>query len=236
MGGGEPPLSRRRFVGGSLASLAVSGCGASSFAPATPVPGGRYSTRFEGRENPLSEGGVWSHRGFHWARVQKKDGLAFGTQSGSGGYDDSYAYLAGLAADHQGEAVVHVAPTLRGEPHEALLLLRWADSATSARGYECLFSFDGGFDIVRWNGPYGDFTSIGQEDARLGRTLATGDVLRARIVGPAITCFVNDAQVGHATDATWRDGQPGIGFFRRETGENADIAFSSYTATSVRPG
>ena len=140
------------------------------------------------------------------------------------------------SADHQGEAVVHVAPTLRGEPHEALLLLRWADSATSARGYECLFSFDGGFDIVRWNGPYGDFTSIGQEDARLGRTLATGDVLRARIVGPAITCFVNDAQVGHATDATWRDGQPGIGFFRREAGENADIAFSSYTATSVRPG
>src|SRR5690349_12045995 len=139
MGGGEPPLSRRRFVGGSLASLAVSGCGASS----------------------------------------------------------------------------HVAPTLRGEPHEALLLLRWADSATSARGYECLFSFDGGFDIVRWNGPYGDFTSIGQEDARLGRTLATGDVLRARIVGPAITCFVNDAQVGHTTDATSRGRQPGSGFFRR---------------------
>ncbi len=229
------PLTRRRFVTGAAAGLIVGGCGA-SFSPPTPVPGGRYSTRFDGRENPLSEGGVWSHRGVHWSKVQKKDGLAYGTQSGFGGYDDSYVYLAGLAADHQGEAVVHVSPTLRGGPHEALLLLRWADSAMSARGYECLWSFEGDVDIVRWNGPYGDFTSIGQEDVRLGRKLATGDVLRARIVGPRITCFVNDVPVAHAIDATWGDGQPGIGFFRREAGENADIAFSSYTGTSILSG
>ena len=235
MRGGAPRLSRRRFVAGALSCLAASGC-ASSLAPTTPVPGGRYATRFEGRENPLSEGGVWAHRGSHWSRVQKKDGLAYGTQSGFGGYDDSYAYLSGLAPDHQGEAVVHVAPTLRGEPHEALLLLRWADSAFSARGYECLFAFDGGVDVVRWNGPYGDFTSIGQDDTPLGRKLATGDVVRARVVGPLITCFVNDVPVAHATDGTWRDGGPGIGFFRREAGTNADLAFSRYTATSIPPG
>ena len=220
---------------GAIAGLAVSGC-ASSFPLPTPVAGGRYSTRFEGRENPLSEGGVWSNRGYHWTKVQKKDGLAYGTQSGRGGYDDSYAYLSGLATDHQGEAVVHVAPTLRGEPHEALLLLRWADSTTSARGYECLFAFDGGVDVVRWNGAYGDFTSIGQDDTPLGRPLATGDVLRARIVGAVITCFVNDVAVAHATDATWLEGQPGIGFFRREAGENADLAFSRYAATSILSG
>ena len=228
-------LTRRRFLTGAAAGLMLPGCGA-SFAPPTPVPDGRYVTHFDGRENPLSEGGVWSHRGIHWSKVQKKDGLAYGTQSGSGGYDDSYAYLAGLAVDHQGEAVVHVSPTLRGEPHEALLLLRWADSLTSARGYECLFSFEGDVDIVRWNGPYGDFTSIGQEGVRLGRGLATGDVLRARIEGPRITCFVNGRPVAHATDAIWHDGQPGIGFFRRESGTNADIAFSRYTATSILPG
>src|SRR5690242_15733893 len=232
---GARSLTRRRFVTGAVAGLAASGC-AASFAPPTPVAGGRYSTRFAGRESPLSEGGVWSHRGIHWSKVQKKDGLAYGTQSGSGGYDDSYAYLVGLTADHQGEAVVQVSPTLRGEPHEALLLLRWADSLTSARGYECLFSFEGDVDVVRWNGPYGEFTSIGQEDVRLGRKLASGDVLRARIVGARITCFVNDVPVAHATDATWRDGGPGIGFFRREAGENVDIAFSSYTATSILSG
>jgi hypothetical protein len=63
----------------------------------------------EGTEYPLSEGGVWSHHGFH------------------------YAYLTGLALDHQGEAVVHVSPTLAGEPHEAEILLGWADSVVSAR-------------------------------------------------------------------------------------------------------
>ena len=81
--------------------------------------------------------------------MQKKDGLAYGTQTGFGGYDDSYAYLFGLTPDHQGEAVVHVSPTLAGEPHEAELLLRWADSAMSARGYECLFSFDGSIQVIR---------------------------------------------------------------------------------------
>jgi len=232
MRGRPRSLTRRGFLAGTLASLAVSGCG-ESFSPPTPVPDGRYTTRFEGTENPISEGGVWSHRGFYWAKVQKKNGLAYGTQSGFGGYDDSYAYLSGLAPDHQGEAVVHVAPTLAGEPHEAELLLRWADSAASARGYECLFSFDGGVQVIRWNGPYADFTSIGQDDARLGRKLVTGDVLRARIVGAAITCFVNDVQLAHATDPTWKDGQPGIGFFRREAGANSDLAFSRYTATSL---
>lgn len=235
MPGRARSLTRRGFVAGSLASLVVSGC-ASSFSPPTPVSGGRYTTRFEGTENPLSEGGVWAHHGFHWAKVQKRDGLAYGTQSGRGSYDDSYAYLTGLALDHQGEAVVHVSPTLAGEPHEAEILLRWADSPVSARGYECLFNFEGGVDVVRWNGPFGDFVSIGQDDAGLGRKLVTGDVLRARIVGPVITCFVNDVQVAHATDATWKDGQPGIGFFRREAGENADLAFSRYTATSIVSG
>ena len=101
---------------------------------AVPLISELYETLPDGDENPLSEGGAWSHRGFAWAKVQKKDGLAYGTQSGFGGYDDSYAYLFGLTPDQEGEAVVHVSPALAGEPHEAELLLRWADSAMSARG------------------------------------------------------------------------------------------------------
>lgn len=233
MPGRAPSITRRGLLTGSLASLALFGCGESAGPRPTPAPGGRYTTRFEGTENPLSEGGAWSHRGRSWAKVQKKDGLAYGTQSGFGGYDDSYAYLFGLTPDQQGEAIVHVSPTLAGEPHEAELLLRWADSALSARGYECLFSFDGGVQVVRWNGPYGDFMSIGQDDGRLGRRLVTGDVVRAKVVGPVITCYINGVQLAHATDATWTEGQPGIGFFRREAGTNADLAFSSYTAISL---
>ena len=50
--------------------------------------------------------------------------------------------------------------TLVGDPHEIELLLRWADSAQIARGYECLFNHLGGVQIVRWNGPFGKFTVL----------------------------------------------------------------------------
>ena len=50
-----------------------------------------FTTEFDGTENPLSESGVWSHTGLDWTKVQKANGIAFGTQTGNGGYDDSYA-------------------------------------------------------------------------------------------------------------------------------------------------
>ena len=229
-----PLLTRRGFLAGSLAAAAATACAsAPEPIPAPSTPRSRYTTDFAGTENPISEGGAWSHRGRPWTRVQKKDGLAHGTQGGYGGYDDSYAYLSGFATDHQGEAVVYVSPRLVGEPHEVELLLRWADSAYEARGYECLWSFEGDVDIVRWNGPPGDFNSIGVAEGRLGRRLVTGDQVRARVVGPVITCYINDRLMARATDATWKDGQPGIGFYRREAGAASDLAFSRYTATSL---
>ncbi len=224
-------VTRRGFLAAALGPLAVAGCErpASSVSASTPVR--EFTTSFVGTENPLSEGGAWSHRGWSWTKVQKRDGLAYGTQTGFGGYDDSYAYLSGFAPDHGGEATVYVSPTLTGSPHEAEILLRRADSPLSARGYECTFTFEGDIQIVRWNGPFGDFTPIGGDN--LNRRLVTGDVLRATIVGATLTCFVNRMPLARATDATWKDGQPGIGFFRREAGANSDLAFSRYSAMSL---
>ncbi len=65
-----------------------------------------------------------------------------------------------------------VVPAGRRAPRGELLL-RWADSVYQARGYECLWSFEGDIDIVRWNGPPGDFNSIGAAEGRLGRRLMT---------------------------------------------------------------
>lgn len=225
-------LTRRDFVTASLAALAAA-CDRPPIATPPPSAGRRYATTFPGIENPLSEGDAWLHHGRHWTKVQKKDGLAYGTQSGVGGYDDSYAYLSGFAPDHQGEAVVHVAPGISQGPHEAELLLRWSDSTFSARGYECLFNFTGDIQIMRWNGPFGDFTEVGGMAGRRSRRLSTGDVLRARIVGSVISCYINGVLLAQATDRVWTDGQPGIGFFKREAGANADLAFSRYTATAA---
>ena len=55
-----------------------------------------YATNFLLEENPISEGGVWQHRGTSWATVRTFANRAIGSQTGSGGYDDAYAYLSGF--------------------------------------------------------------------------------------------------------------------------------------------
>jgi hypothetical protein len=199
-----------------------------------PPPGPkRYSTDFSAVEQPLSEGGAWNNRGRHWTKVRSANGLAFGTNGARNTFDDSYAYLGGFDADHEAEAVIHRNPNLTTNPHEAELLLRWADTTEIARGYEVQFNHAGGVQVVRWNGPFGDFTPLRGSQGSIGRVLKSGDVVRARIVGSTITCFVNNVEVARVTDGTWATGQPGIGFFKRLDGSNTDLAFSRFSAKSL---
>jgi len=189
-----------------------------------------YTTDFLGTENPLSEGGSWSNSGGDWTYVQKKDGLAFGTQTGTGGYDDSYAVLSGFQSDHSAWGRIHIDSQIdRSCNHEVEILLRWSDSPGRAQGYECLIRFDGRYaEIVRWNGPKGDFTYLARTSFP---ELRHGDEFKGQVSGNTITMYVNDVEVVSVTDDTYIDGNPGIGFFRRDCGTNADFAFSSYAAT-----
>jgi hypothetical protein len=157
--------------------------------------------------------------------------LAFGTNGPANTYDDSYAYLSGFAPNQQGEAIVHVDPNLVGDPHEVELLLRWADSPSMARGYECLFQHNGIVQIMRWNGAFGDFTPLSSD--QLGRALRTGDVIKATVIGSIITAYINGVPILQVTDSTYSTGQPGIAFFKRIAGLNTDLAISSYTASSL---
>jgi hypothetical protein len=201
--------------------------------PPTPPATFVYSTNFDLAENPLSEGGKWFNTGQLWTKVRTANGLAFGTNGATNTYDDSYAYLSGFASNQQGEAVVHVDPNLTGAPHEVELLLRWEDAALSARGYECLFHFDGQVQIMRWNGAFGDFTELsGTGSNTLGRNFVSGDVIKANIIGSTITIYVNGVPLYQAVDSTWTTGQPGIGFFKRTAGANTDFAITSYIASS----
>ena len=189
-----------------------------------------YTTSFDGTENPLSEGGVWSHNGLHWKKVQKANGIAFGSQTGSGGYDDSYAYLSGFPADQSASAVIQRTSGSSGN-HEVEILLRWRDTPDSAKGYECLIPYDGAYPphIVRWNGPLGDFTFLKRGDVSV--LAKTGDTFRATIQGNLIIGYFNGVEIIRATDPTYTTGNPGIGFYRETGGTNSDMAFTSYTAT-----
>jgi hypothetical protein len=94
----------------------------------------------------------------------------------------------------------------------------------------------GYIQIVRWNGPLGDFTVIADDSCGInglsnGIGLSSGDVLKASVIGDTITAYINDAQVCQVTDSTYTNGSPGMGFFLQGSGVNSDFGFTDFTAT-----
>ena len=183
--------------------------------PRTPIM--LYQTDFDRTETLISEGGVWSHSGLDWTTVATANGLAIGTQTGGvGRFDDSYAFLSGFPADQAASVVIHKDPKLdTTTQHEVEILLRWADSADAARGYECNLSYDGAYaEIVRWNGAYGDFTYVTPQGSGGPGSVHDGDIFTAQIVGNTITTALNGIRLAQAKDSKWSTGNPGIGLFR----------------------
>lgn len=197
-------------------------------------PTGSYSTDFNLTENPISEGGQWHRANNIFTNVRTANGRAYGTNGVTNTYDDSYALLSGFGPNQTAEAVVYRSNSLvTGITHEVELLLHFADDSNGARGYECLFNYAGGIQIVRWDGQIGNFTDLTPSNAQgYGRDLVSGDVVKARIIGSVITVFVNGQQLAQVTDTTYADGQPGISFFTRPGGSSANFALDSYTVTS----
>ena len=215
--------------GGQASRTATVSVGAA--APAS----GSYSTNFDTSGNPLSEGGTWRRAANNHTNVKAENGLAFGTNGVTDTYDDSYALLSGFGPDQTIEAVVQRSPNLNTSiTHEVELLLRFSDSTSGARGYECLFAFFGGVQVVRWNGTQGNYTVLNSTAGAgsLGRALASGDVIKATITGNVISLYINDVLMARATDSTFAAGQPGIGFFTRPGGNSANLALTRFTATS----
>jgi len=224
-----------------------------------------YATGFLLEENPISEGGVWQHRGASWAMVRTFANRAVGSQTGSGGYDDAYAYLSGFGPNQKAQAILWKDPAIgndsmtckilrrliRGQltgnycagpgTHEVELLLRWADSATSARGYECNLSWDGTYaEIVRWNGPFADFTYITTQRTFNAGIMPpyTGDIFKATISGNTINVYLNkndgkgDQLIVQGTDRTYTDGGPGMGFYIEGSADPTQFGFTSFKASS----
>ena len=215
-------------------------------APAAGQDGGSasrtYSTRFPLTENPISEGSNWINgqtTGIDWHDVSTTPGLAIGHQSGKS-YTDGTALLTGTWGPTQSvEATVHTVHPNDACYQEVEMRLRSALSAHSCTGYEISFkaskTSSAYLIIVRWNGAVGDFTMLKQYNgAQYG--VADGDTVKATISGNVITAYLNGVQVGTATDGTYAQGNPGMGF-NLETGNsaclgtNGDYGFTSLTAT-----
>lgn len=210
----------------------------------SPITHGPYTTNFSLAENPISERGKWTNGqtdGLDWTNVRTTPGFAFGTELGGHRhppqqYDDSTAILTGTwGPDQTAQGTVHTVKPNDTINEEVELRLRSALSPHKATGYEILFraakSAKSYCEIVRWNGPLGDFTYLSRaRGPQCG--VATGDVVKATIRGNVITAYINGAQVVQATDNTFMSGNPGIGFYlERATGVNGDYGFTNFTAT-----
>ena len=198
-----------------------------------------YSTSFPATESPISESSNWTNGlavGLDWNNVQTTPGKAFGAAI-SGGYNDCLAVLTNttFASDQYAEAVVYRAGGYSpGVSHEIELLLRFSITANDAHGYEVLWGVTGELNVVRWNGPLGDYTAWnGGSGPNIGEP-ADGDVLRAEMTGSILTVYKNASLVlTAASETTYTTGQPGIGFWPTTGATLASLGWKSFSAGNL---
>ncbi|MEQ1504041.1 MAG: hypothetical protein ABMB14_17495 [Myxococcota bacterium] len=209
--------------------------------PVTATRGDACST-FDATEDPISDGGLWGQQGglsgLDWTNVRSAGGIAFGTQTGFDGYDDSIALLTGFGADQRVSAVVRSdgARSPATGTHEVELILRGSYTPQFQTLYECNLGYagDAGWyaQIVVLDGPIGTF-----RDITIGLTssleIHDGDLFTAEIVGDTIRTYVNGEPVAMAVDGSITSGQPGIGFFWRGTENVDDFAYTEMCATGL---
>jgi hypothetical protein len=222
----------------------------------TPVRS--YRTRFELTEDPISEGGLWVNGrtdGIDWADVVTEDGLAHGGKvrmsvaerraeqgnledsSGEdaapeGDYDDPTAVLTGSWGRNQYvRATVFSRNQTEDYFQEVEIRLRTTILPHSITGYEvfwrCVKTENAYAEIVRWDGAIGTWKSLARSQGpQFGVT--DGDVVEATYVGNRITSYINGVEVLSATDETYPDGGPGIGFNFGCGDTYVDHGFTSY--------
>src|SRR5271168_3558229 len=221
---------------------------------ALPVFGQQsYSTNFPLTENPISEGGKWVNGGsggsgtpgLDWTNILTVGGVeANGSNSGTNpGYDDSTAVLQGMAPWRQNQTsvgVVYLHDNVNTQDPEVELRLNTTISAHSITGYMCNFSVkhDGsqyaGFG--RWNGAYGDFTSLGL--VRGIAAIVNRDTVSCKRVGSTLSMYHNGTVLLSVTDSTYLGGSPGISTNIDGSGgtggsTNKTFGFSSFAATDA---
>lgn len=207
---------------------------------------GTYSTNFPLTENPVSESGHWTNGsaagGSWWGDIQTVSGQAFGVSEPTQ-FGDPTAILTGSWSPNQSVSVVvkvNTQPTVCCHEVEARLLT--TISSVSIKGYEIncsLVASQTYIQLVRWNGPNGDFTPLDQLTP--ATPCVNGDVLVATATvsgSTAVFTFMPNGVLQtfttcHCTNPSDSSakavlaGNPGMGFY-----DNADIDWSSFGFSS----
>ena len=259
-------MNRRRFIkraSGLLVAMPYIARSHAQILQFSGAPPNVFTTTFSSApENPISEGGIWKHQASPWAFMQTVTGpnRACGTQTGTGGFNDSYAYITFMPNNVQLDGVIYKDPSIVGDPvgsHELELLFRVFDTSTTVRLYECNLAFDGVYaDIGRWNGPFGNFSNADNATNNSPGALfppglmppVTGDIFRATMIGSQITTYLNKndgkgfQQINSANDSTFTAGGCGMGGWLKggwlKQGTifglvNTKFCFTQFTATPL---
>jgi len=211
-----------------------------------------YTTDFPKAEPLISADGRWitaGTPGVHWhetmcgfkgdqhvSSVSTISGYAFGP-TGPERFGDSLALLTGTwSPDQMAQASVRqISPS--GYPE---VEIRLRTSPNDATGYEIMWSALGKngspyLAIATWNGPASappHWTMLKDlHGPEYG--VATGDVVKAVIVGNTITAYKNGKHQVQITDNTFSQGNPGFGL---NEGPNGTYGISSFTASDVGIG
>jgi len=197
-----------------------------------------YSTRFQLNEDPVSEGGKWINGavdGIDWHDVITRNGVAHGAVS-MGDYTDPTALLTGTWGRNQtAKAKVFSKNQTEKYYQEVEIRLRSTLAPHRCTGYEvfwrCLKTQNAYVEIVRWNGPVADWTSL-QKHTGAQYGVKDGDLVEATAVGNVINGYLNGVEVISATDDTYSAGNPGMGFNYGVGESNVDFGLSYYEVDS----
>ena len=232
---------RRLFPAAAFLAL-LAGCSsknnpaapAAAPTPAPPPQVKSYSTTFQLKEDPISEGGRWMGGktvGLDWGNVSTTPGYAVG-HAGPKRFADSVALLTGDWPANQSVELVVDKRKVFSYP-EVSMRLRSSFSPHNCDGYEISYSLKDDdtayLIIVRWNGALADFTYLVQAHGK-EYGVKTGDVVKTTIVGNEIKTYKNGVLMGTAKDNTYIHGSPGFGFNERP---NGDYGASRVTVTAT---
>ncbi len=153
-----------------------------------------------------------------------------------GDYDDPTAVLSGEWGPNQhGKGTAHVENPTDEWFQEVQIRLRCTLRPNFISGYEiffrCLKGELGYAEIVRWNGPVADWTSL-QRQTGPEYGVEHGDVIEAAIEGNKITGYINGVAKITTTDDTFASGAPGIGFNFGVGDTYSDHGLSAFEVTT----
>jgi hypothetical protein len=135
------------------------------------------------------------------------------------------------------QATVYTVNQTRAIAEEVELRLRTKITPHRITGYEFDYrvTADGSqyMSIVRWNGKLNDFTYLTKNPCTAcGPGLHNGDTIEATAIGSTLTLYINAMQYLQATDDTFMDGSPGIGFWNwgGKIADDSNYGFSNFMA------